>query len=119
MNPIDKLVGNNLRERRVAKGLSQEELADMIHISYQQIQKYERGLNRVSASRLVELSDALDCEIPAFFVGIKAEIAVAEPRNLNAIRREQEVIKGYNNLPEVVQSAVANLLSAMEYGKCQ
>lgn len=119
MNPIDKLVGNNLRERRVSKGLSQEELAEVIGISYQQIQKYERGLNRISASRLVELSAALDCEIPAFFVGIKADVVKAEPRNLNEIRREQEVMKGYNNLPEVVQSAVANLLSAMEYGKCQ
>jgi transcriptional regulator with XRE-family HTH domain len=58
-NPIDKLVGARLRVRRITLGLSQEKLGDILGVTFQQVQKYEKGLNRVSASRLRQLSDAL------------------------------------------------------------
>jgi transcriptional regulator with XRE-family HTH domain len=59
-NPIDKLVGVRVRMRRMIKGLSQEKLGEALGVTFQQIQKYEKGLNRISASRLERLSRALD-----------------------------------------------------------
>ncbi|MBL4784474.1 MAG: helix-turn-helix transcriptional regulator [Cohaesibacteraceae bacterium] len=64
---IDLAVGMRIRERRNHQGLSQTALADIVSVSFQQIQKYESGANRVSASRLVHIADALEVA-PEFFV---------------------------------------------------
>jgi len=66
-NPVDIEVGKRLKERRIFLGLSQTELANMLDISFQQVQKYEKGTNRISASRLVDLSNVLDVNITYFF----------------------------------------------------
>ena len=66
-NPVDIEVGKNLKKRRIFLGLSQTELANMLDISFQQVQKYEKGTNRISASRLVDLSNVLDVNITYFF----------------------------------------------------
>jgi len=66
-NPVDIEVGKNLKKRRIFLGLSQTELANMLDISFQQVQKYEKGTNRISASRLVNLSNVLDVNITYFF----------------------------------------------------
>lgn len=66
-NPIDVHVGSRTRLRRTLLGLSQERLGEMIGLTFQQIQKYERGANRVSCSRLFDLSRALDVPISYFF----------------------------------------------------
>ncbi len=66
-NPIDVHVGARLRARRTLLGLSQTALGDAIGISFQQLQKYEAGSNRISASRLYELSKNLDVDIGYFF----------------------------------------------------
>jgi transcriptional regulator with XRE-family HTH domain len=66
-NPIDVHVGARLRARRTLLGLSQTALGDAIGISFQQLQKYEAGSNRTSASRLYELSKILDVDISYFF----------------------------------------------------
>ncbi|MHA1540377.1 MAG: helix-turn-helix domain-containing protein [Alphaproteobacteria bacterium] len=66
-NPVDLYVGARLRMRRVFLDISQEKLSDAIGITFQQIQKYEKGTNRVSASRIYELSKALDVDISYFF----------------------------------------------------
>jgi len=66
-NPVDIHVGKRLKQHRMLLGLSQTQIADMLGISFQQIQKYEKGTNRVSASRLVDLSNALDVNITYFF----------------------------------------------------
>src|SRR3954447_8373967 len=66
-NPIDVLVGTRLRLRRNMLGLSQEKLGDAIGLTFQQVQKYERGANRIGASRLHELSRVLDVPISFFF----------------------------------------------------
>ncbi len=65
--PIDKYVGQRLRVRRVLLGLSQEKLAEQTGITFQQIQKYERGANRVSASRLYQFSQLLKVPVSYFF----------------------------------------------------
>ena len=66
-NPVDIEVGKRLKERRIFLGLSQTELANMLDISFQQVQKYEKGTNRISASRLVDLSNVLEVNITYFF----------------------------------------------------
>ena len=66
-NPVDIHVGLKVRERRTLLGLSQTQLANMLGITFQQVQKYERGKNRISCSRLVDLSSVLDIEIDYFF----------------------------------------------------
>ena len=66
-NPVDIHVGQRLRQRRSLIGISQERLADAIGITFQQIQKYERGANRVSASRLYQFSKLLGVPVSFFF----------------------------------------------------
>lgn len=66
-NIIDEHVGTQLRQRRALLGLSQEKLAEQVGITFQQIQKYENGANRVSASRLYEFSKVLEIPVNFFF----------------------------------------------------
>jgi transcriptional regulator with XRE-family HTH domain len=66
-NPVDVRVGARLRLRRNMLGLSQEKLGEAIGLTFQQMQKYERGMNRIGASRLYELSRLLDVPISFFF----------------------------------------------------
>ena len=64
---VDSHVGNRLRERRILLGLSQTRLGESLGLSFQQIQKYERGIDRISVGRLVHLSQVLDVPITYFF----------------------------------------------------
>ncbi len=66
-NPIDVHVGSRVRLRRTLLGMSQEKLGDAIGLTFQQVQKYERGANRVGASRLYDLSRVLDVPVSYFF----------------------------------------------------
>lgn len=72
-NHIDLVVGRNIRTRRAGLGLSQEKLADELGLTFQQIQKYEKGTNRVSASKLWAIASILNCSIEHLFKG--AELA--------------------------------------------
>lgn len=69
-NAIDEHIGGKVRERRLKMGMSQEQLAELIGVTFQQIQKYEKGVNRVAASRLYAMTGALDVEITYFFDGL-------------------------------------------------
>jgi transcriptional regulator with XRE-family HTH domain len=69
-NPIDLHVGARIRLRRRMQGVSQEKLADALGLTFQQVQKYERGANRVSASKLYEIATALRSPISYFFDGL-------------------------------------------------
>ncbi len=69
-HPIDLHVGNRVRQRRRLLGMTQQRLADAVRIRFQQIQKYESGANRISASRLWLLSRALEVPISYFFDGV-------------------------------------------------
>jgi transcriptional regulator with XRE-family HTH domain len=70
---MDQHVGARIRERRTMLGLSQQQLAQMIGVTYQQAHKYERGLNRISAGRLYEIASALGVAINWFFEGMVEE----------------------------------------------
>ena len=79
-NPIDIFVGNRIRIRRNFLGMSQEKLAALLGITFQQIQKYEKGINRVGASRLWDISNILRTEISYFYDGINQDIEDQSPR---------------------------------------
>ena len=66
-NPIDIHVGKRLRLKRTILGMSQEELAKTLGITFQQVQKYEKGVNRISSSRLFDIAQALGVEVAFFF----------------------------------------------------
>ncbi len=72
-NSIDVHVGRRVRLRRHSIGVTQQQLAAVLGISFQQVQKYERGANRISASKLFEIGQALDVPISYFFEGLEAE----------------------------------------------
>lgn len=69
IKPIDAYIGNRVRVRRTLLGLSQDSLAQKIDITFQQIQKYEKGTNRIAAGRLYEISQILEVPIEYFFTG--------------------------------------------------
>jgi len=73
-DPLDVHVGSRIRLRRQLLGLSQERLGDALGLTFQQVQKYERGANRVSASRLFDLSTVLGVPISFFFDDISVEL---------------------------------------------
>jgi transcriptional regulator with XRE-family HTH domain len=72
-HPVDVHVGGRVRLRRVFLGYSQEKLANALGLTFQQIQKYERGANRISASKLYELSRILSVPVTYFFEGVESE----------------------------------------------
>ena len=69
---IDKFIGNKIYSLRLAKGLSRQQLSKVIGVTHQQLQKYEKGSNRVSASKLALIAKALDRQIPYFYEGFEA-----------------------------------------------
>ncbi|EKS30056.1 helix-turn-helix domain-containing protein [Afipia felis] len=68
-NPVDKYVGSRVRMRRIMLGLSQEKLGDALGLTFQQIQKYEKGTNRIGASRLHQIADILQVPVSFMFEG--------------------------------------------------
>ncbi len=80
-SPVDVHVGARLRVRRTLLGMSQTNLGDAIGVTFQQMQKYEKGTNRISASRLFALSRVLDVPIQYFFDDMPAAVAASSPAN--------------------------------------
>ena len=78
---IDRHVGARIRERRVMLGLTQQAMADLIGVTYQQAHKYERGINRLAAGRLWLIADVLGVEVSFLFDGLEeGDVAAADPR---------------------------------------
>jgi transcriptional regulator with XRE-family HTH domain len=78
-NPVDLHVGGRVRMRRKMLGVSQERLADALGLTFQQVQKYERGANRISASKLYEIARFLSAPISYFFEGLSDPTASGAP----------------------------------------
>ncbi len=78
-SPVDVHAGARLRQRRTLLGMTQTNLGDAIGLSFQQMQKYERGTNRISASRLFYLSGVLDVPVEYFFDDMPAAVAASSP----------------------------------------
>lgn len=83
-NPVDKHVGARIRLRRNILHLTQQKLADLLGLTFQQVQKYEKGLNRVGASRLWDISRVLEVSMDFFFEDMDNEVATQSPRMLKA-----------------------------------
>ena len=105
LQDVDRHVGARLRERRILLGLTQQELAELIGVTYQQAHKYEKGINRIAAGRLSVIARALGVEIDYFYVGLTSTPGAVKTtpqqrqmlelaRNFMAIsdRRQQEAI---------------------------
>lgn len=71
-NAIDRKIGQRVRTRRLEIGMSQERLAELLGVTFQQVQKYEKGVNRIAASRLHDIAAALDLAPARFFEGLTA-----------------------------------------------
>lgn len=83
-NPIDVHVGGRVRLRRTLLGMSQEKLGEAIGLTFQQVQKYERGANRIGASRLFDLSRVLDVPVSFFFDDMSDDVSHQSPRMMIA-----------------------------------
>ena len=83
-NPVDKYVGSRVRMRRIMLGMSQEKLGEALGLTFQQVQKYEKGTNRVGASRLQQISEILQVPVSFLFDG-----RTERPRQQREFRRRQ------------------------------
>jgi transcriptional regulator with XRE-family HTH domain len=84
VNPIDKHVGNRVRMRRLILNMSQTEIGDALGLTFQQVQKYEKGTNRISASRLQQLCRILQVPVAFFFEGAPRALGLPEPTEADA-----------------------------------
>lgn len=115
---IDRHVGERIRRRRAELGMTQHDLAMMLGISYQQVQKYETGANRVSAGRLFSMSRKLGCHIGYFFDGLdNAEATDVEMEHGAANRTTIELARNFSRLPSGnVKGAISTLVRALADG---
>lgn len=114
-DPIDLAVGDAVRTRRIILGMSQTALAESIGVTFQQLQKYETGANRISASVLYRLSRVLAMPVMAFFTDVRgAEPPGAAPRAETADDRGMlSLIRKLNALDERLLRHVADLVEAL------
>lgn len=82
-NPVDIHVGKRIRLRRTILHITQQQMADMLGLTFQQVQKYEKGMNRVGASRLWDISRVLEVPMGFFFEDMDASVASQSPRMIN------------------------------------
>ncbi len=109
-HPVDAHVGKRVRHRRWMIGMTQQQLADKVGIKFQQIQKYETGMNRVSASRLWDIADALGVTISFFFEGLTEGAHVAQASNdMMADKEALELVRSYYAIPEAQRRRLFDL----------
>lgn len=104
-HPVDVHVGKRVRHRRWLTGMTQQQLAEQVGIKFQQIQKYETGANRVSASRLWDIAEALDVPVSFFFEGLDesekdAADKTAIPVDLMGDKEALDLVRSYYSIPE-------------------
>ncbi|MCK0142699.1 helix-turn-helix transcriptional regulator [Aliiroseovarius sp. F20344] len=103
-HPVDIHVGKRVRHRRWMVGMTQQQLAEKVGIKFQQIQKYETGMNRVSASRLWDIAAALSVPVSFFFDGLENHAddtgEDALPSDFLADKEALELVRSYYAIPE-------------------
>src|SRR5438094_10519743 len=110
---IDRHVGARIRERRIMLGLTQQQLADLIGVTYQQAHKYERGINRVSAGRLFEVAQVLSVPIGYFFDGLDGQGTCAvSPRERMCLELARNFAQIPNERHQEALSQLARVLAA-------
>ena len=115
-HPVDVHVGRRVRQRRWMMGVTQQQLAERVGIKFQQIQKYETGMNRISASRLWDIAHALDADVSFFFDGLEGAEAGGDgaersslPRDVMADREALELVRSYYAIPEAQRRRLFDL----------
>jgi transcriptional regulator with XRE-family HTH domain len=109
----DAVIGRKLREIRHWRSLSQKELAAKVNVTFQQLQKYELGTNRISAGRLYDLSQILDVDIKDFFAGLESR---AKGNNALPVQPSKELVmlmQSYERLSKEQKKDVRALLAVM------
>lgn len=103
-HPVDVHVGKRIRQRRWLTGMTQQQLAEQVGIKFQQIQKYETGANRVSASRLWDIADTLEVPVSFFFEGLETEESSEPsgkvPADLMGDKEALDLVRSYYSIPE-------------------
>lgn len=106
-HPVDVHVGKRVRHRRWLVGMTQQQLAEKVGIKFQQIQKYETGMNRVSASRLWDIAAALSVPVSFFFEGLSedsrsiSEVETTDvPLDILKDKEALELVRSYYAIPE-------------------
>jgi transcriptional regulator with XRE-family HTH domain len=103
-HPVDVHVGKRIRQRRWMNGTTQQQLAQAVGIKFQQIQKYETGMNRVSASRLWDIANVLGVTVSFFFEGLEDAMAQAAkgdvPRDVLTDKEALDLLRSYYAIPE-------------------
>lgn len=118
-HPVDVHVGKRVRHRRWMVGMTQQQLAGKVGIKFQQIQKYETGMNRVSASRLWDIAESLGVPVSFFFEGIEDQVASAPgaegsvPGDILADKEALELVRSYYAMPEVQRRRLFELARVM------
>ena len=121
MNEIDQLVGQRIRACRTMQGLSQSDLGDAVGVRFQQIQKYESGQNRVSASRLFGIAEALNVPISFFFEGVATADGQSGPANADARSKDEvpfdrqslTLAHSFSQLSESQKAALLSMVRSM------
>jgi transcriptional regulator with XRE-family HTH domain len=115
--PVDVLVGQNIRINRLHRQLSQSDLGRQIGVSYQQIQKYETGTNRVGASRLSQIAEALQVPLPRLFDGrrVVARQTPQQPVNLLLAKPDAlQILRAFDQIEDGrVRLAVLELVESI------
>jgi transcriptional regulator with XRE-family HTH domain len=114
-HPIDANVGLRIRQRRWMLGMTQQQLAQRVGIKFQQIQKYESGANRVSASRLFEISQVLEVPISYFFDGLGELVPAGEETDVLANREALELVRAFYSIPEQQRKRLFELARALSH----
>ena len=116
-DPIDKWVGDRVRTARVLRGMSQDQLGQAVGLTFQQIQKYEKGVNRIGASRLYRLSQVLDVPLMWLFedcpmIG-KTEAADPRSQELTVPAADLKLAQRIAELDPAVRASVVSLIDAV------
>jgi len=123
-HPVDVHVGKRVRHRRWMVGMTQQQLGEAVGIKFQQIQKYETGMNRVSASRLWDIAKAMDVDVRFFFEGIEEGVTDSAPEDMKtespqmqgdllADKEALELVRSYYSIPENQRRRLFDLARAL------
>ena len=109
-HPVDVHVGQRVRQRRWMTGMTQQQLAEQVGIKFQQIQKYETGANRVSASRLWDIAAALGVPVSFFFEGLGREhLSMMDRGDIMTDKEALDLVRAYYAIPETQRRRLFDL----------
>jgi len=107
---VDRHVGARMRERRIMLGLTQQQMAELIGVTYQQAHKYEKGINRIASGRLYNIAQALGVDVGYFFEGLHSDKPKAAPQQ----RLSLELARSFLSIPRRKhQEALCSLVRAL------